>query len=145
VHLEDLPEYIDTWLPGPASLDNILITIDRRRFESGSTIAHHGFINVEILPLIKLRQHETEFQFYFNDKTEHVKIPDEDLSVMADRLERVELEVRGWRLQPIVFRMKPGVKADVSWAKHLKDWLGLVWGTGDRSNPGFSVRGYEKA
>jgi hypothetical protein len=100
---------------------------------------------VDILPLIKLRQQETEFQFYFNDKTEHVKIPDEVLSEMADRLERVELEVRGWRLQPIVFRMKRGVKADVSWAKHLKDLLGLVWENGDRSNPGFSVRSYEKA
>jgi len=68
VPLEDLKEFIDTWLQAPISGTVIVDTNrhNKERRDAGSMNGTNGNISVDMVPLDKLRRENKNFRFHVN-------------------------------------------------------------------------------
>jgi hypothetical protein len=142
VHVEDLEEYIKTWLNGPASEGKIYISFskcyrDREQYRRapGSLERSLGDVTVDIIPLVKLRRAEPKFQFWICnlawDEGMGDVIPEEQSEYIDDMVQRVELRLRQWHVYFTLY-LKPGYRHEdceryTVYRKELRDWVGDVW------------------
>jgi hypothetical protein len=108
--VDDLKEYIQTWLSGPAAPGTIMVTFhnDDVRLLRGTWKAE-GPVEVNIIPLLKLRCAEAKFQFYMHsDKTRDAVTPTDDAKDIEDSIDRVDISGVYRRHGPLLIRLKPG-------------------------------------
>jgi hypothetical protein len=147
VHIENPEVYVEGWLQGPSPTGTIILgfnDVDRDfgpRLTPGTLTESSGTITVDIMPLVKLRRQNPNFQFYFvcKDNTTAV-IPKAEEQNIDDSIDKIEASTRKWNIQPLVFRLKPEFKRTVYVEQQhvkplengpLEDWLGKIWGRDD--------------
>jgi hypothetical protein len=142
VHVEDLEEYIKTWLNGPASEGKIYVHFKqhyrdgRYRRAPGSFERSQGTVTVDLKPLLKLRRAEPKFQFWICnhdwDEGKADVVPSEQSEYIDDIVERVELRLLNWHIFSFRHFLKPGYGQEdcekyTSDGSELDDWVGDIW------------------
>jgi hypothetical protein len=142
VHIEDLETYIETWIQGSSPTGTIILGFngiiqDRGpRLAPGTFTKSLGNITVDLTPLVKLHRESPAFRFYFVDNVNIIVNPKTEDKHIDDSIDRIEINMRRWSIQPLLFCFKPGFKRTLYVEEQyvsplemgpLEDWLGKIW------------------